>query len=57
MAKDEVPTSKAAIYNLQQPEKLSKVLAEDKVDDCLSCRLTGTLKGQHFVSLKTHADD
>ncbi|KAM0795213.1 hypothetical protein BDR22DRAFT_871834 [Usnea florida] len=28
------------LYDLQQPEKLSKILSEDK-DDCLSCRLVG----------------
>ncbi|KAA6414603.1 MAG: exosome complex protein [Lasallia pustulata] len=29
------------LYQLQQPEKLRNVLAQDKPDDCLSCRLTG----------------
>ncbi|CAF9933944.1 hypothetical protein IMSHALPRED_009531 [Imshaugia aleurites] len=28
------------LYALQQPEKLSKILKEDR-DDCLSCRLIG----------------
>ena len=28
------------LYPLQQPEKLSSILKEDK-DDCLSCRLVG----------------
>jgi len=28
------------LYDLQQPEKLSKILKEDR-DDCLSCRLVG----------------
>ena len=30
------------LYDLQKPEKLSKILKEDK-DDCLSCRLVGQL--------------
>ncbi|KAL9137257.1 MAG: hypothetical protein Q9175_001539 [Cornicularia normoerica] len=30
----------ARLYELQRPEKLSKILREDK-DDCLSCRLVG----------------
>lgn len=37
------PSSKPpnpGLYDLQQPEKLSKILKEDK-DDCLSCRLVG----------------
>ncbi|KAL8724448.1 MAG: hypothetical protein Q9166_007952 [cf. Caloplaca sp. 2 TL-2023] len=31
---------KATLYQLSQPEKLSSVLAQDKID-CVSCRLTG----------------
>ncbi|KAL8668768.1 MAG: hypothetical protein Q9168_006615 [Polycauliona sp. 1 TL-2023] len=38
---------KATLYQLSQPEKLSTVLAQDKID-CLSCRLTG---GAAFVGL------
>lgn len=37
------PPSKAPdpkLYDLQKPEKLSKILKEDR-DDCLSCRLVG----------------
>ncbi|KAL2045171.1 hypothetical protein N7G274_002252 [Stereocaulon virgatum] len=45
------------LISLQQPEKLSKVLEEDK-DDCLACRLTGAaafigLGGYIYYSGKT----
>ena len=40
---DKPPTNpNATLLNLQQPEKLSKILEEDK-RDCLSCRLVGQL--------------
>lgn len=29
------------LSELREPEKLSNLLKEDKVDDCLSCRLIG----------------
>lgn len=49
MAKDEIPTTKAGIYQLQQPEKLSKVLSEgQEVGDCTSCRIMGM---KYFSSL------
>lgn len=34
-----------AVYKLQQPEKLSEVLADDRAnyDDCMPCRLLGEL--------------
>ncbi|KAK4694117.1 hypothetical protein P7C71_g3413, partial [Lecanoromycetidae sp. Uapishka_2] len=34
------PSTNAKLLDLQQPEKLSKILKEDQYD-CLSCRLTG----------------
>ncbi|MCJ1326490.1 hypothetical protein MMC10_003154 [Thelotrema lepadinum] len=40
MTKDEIPNTPAGIYALQQPEKLSNVLAEEQPEDCLACRLT-----------------
>ena len=46
MAKDgQIRSSAATLYELQQPEKLSNVMAEDrkKIDDCLSCRIMGKL--------------
>ncbi|KAI4106130.1 MAG: hypothetical protein LQ339_003127 [Xanthoria mediterranea] len=41
---------KATLYQLSQPEKLSSVLAQDKVD-CLSCRLTDPAGGAAFIGL------
>lgn len=38
------------LYDLQKPEKLSKILKEDK-DDCLSCRLVGQFQ---LFSLLSH---
>lgn len=43
MAREAVPSGQATLYQLQQPEKLHKVLEHDSPDDCLSCRLTGQL--------------
>ncbi|KAL2051871.1 hypothetical protein ABVK25_007786 [Lepraria finkii] len=56
----ETPPSNAPnprLISLQQPEKLSKILEEDK-DDCLACRLTGAaafigLGGYIYYSGKT----
>ena len=33
---------------VQEPEKLSNLLKEDKPDDCLSCRLIGNLSLRSF---------
>jgi len=41
MARDAIPSEQAALYQLQQPEKLHNVLELDNPEDCLSCRLTG----------------
>lgn len=37
----EVRPTKAALIHLDRPEKLDKLLKQDKLDDCLSCRLMG----------------
>jgi hypothetical protein len=50
MARDPVISSPATLYNLQQPEKLSAVLEQDKYEDCLACRLTGAYRLSHFLA-------
>jgi hypothetical protein len=42
MAPDPIKSPQAVLYNLQQPEKLSNILAKDKEDDCMACRVTGS---------------
>ena len=44
MARDTPHLGPAALHQLQQPEKLHRVLEQDKVDDCTSCRITGKKK-------------
>lgn len=42
----------AKLLDLQQPEKLSRILKEDQYD-CLSCRLTGQHRSKKFSSVPT----
>ena len=37
----EVPQGPTGLYELQQPEKLRNALEQDKVNDCMTCRITG----------------
>jgi hypothetical protein len=38
---------------LSRPEPLQQVLAQDKVEDCMPCRITGRNTGFHLVNLLT----
>ena len=47
---------KIEAYQLEQPEKLQDVLAQDK-EDCLSCRLTGSVLSILLQPTQCLADD
>ena len=47
--------SKSDLDKLQQPEKLSNVLSEDK-DDCLSCRVVGQFRQASLISQQWTSD-
>ncbi len=43
MARDSRDASLPTLHKLQQPEKLSTILGDDKAADCLPCRAMGEL--------------